>query len=97
MAVGDWVLDDTAEHAVLFELDGDQAQGEWRAVDRDRIVWIELHDQVGQPADVVLVTVREQDAEQQVESFADVAVVGHDEVDTVQLGLGEFDARVDDH
>ena len=57
---------------------------------------VELHDQVRQPADVVLVAVGEQDAEQAVESLADVAVVGHDQVDAVQLGLGEFDARVDD-
>ena len=96
LAFADGVLDDPAEHAVLFELDGDQAQRERRAVDRDGVVRVELHDEVRQPADVVLVAVGEQDAEQPVESLADVAVVAHDQVDAVQLGLGEFDARVDD-
>ncbi len=57
---------------------------------------IELHDQVRQPADVVLVTMGEDDAEEIVESLADVAVVAYDEIDAVQLRLGELHASVDD-
>ena len=89
VTLADGVLDDPPEHAVLFELDRDQAERERRAVDRDRVVRMELHDQVRQPADVVLVAVGEQNAEQRVEALADVGVVAHDEVDAVQLGFRE--------
>ena len=54
---------------------------------------VELHDEVGQPADVVFVAMGEQDPQQTVESLGDVAVVADDQVDAVQLGLGELDAR----
>ena len=95
-AFADGVLDDAAEHAMLFELDRDQSERQRRAVDGDRIVRVELHDQIGQPADVILVAVGEEDAEQTVESLGDVRVVAHDQVDAVQLRFGKLDPRVDD-
>src|SRR5207244_11637650 len=54
-------------------------------------------DQIQPPADVVLVTVGDQNAEQSVESLADVRVVAHDLGDAVQLGFRKLDTRVDDH
>jgi hypothetical protein len=96
LAFANGVLGHPPQLAVLLELDRDQAEGQRRAVDRDRVVRVELHDQIRQPADVILVAVREDDAEQPVHVLGDVGVVAHDQVHPVELGLGELDARVDD-
>ncbi len=59
---------------------------------------VELHDQIRQPADVILVAVGEENAEQAVEPLGDVRVVAHDQVDAVQLRFGKLHPRVnDDH
>jgi hypothetical protein len=96
LAFTDRDLDDATQHAVLLELDRDQAERQRRAIDRNGIVRVDLHDQVRQTADVILVAVGEHDAKQPVEPLGNVGVVAHDEIDAVQLGLWEFDARVDD-
>ena len=81
---------------MLLELDRNQAKRERRAIDRNRILRFELHDQVRQPANVVLMAVGEDDAHEPVESLGDVRVVRHDEVDAVQFRFRELDAGVDD-
>ena len=53
-------------------------------------------EQVGHRADVVLVTVREHDADDVVEAVPDRAEVGQDQVDAGLVLLGEEHAAVDD-
>ena len=75
---------------MLLQLDRDQAKGQRRAVDGNRVVRVELHEEIRQTADVVLVPVGEDDAQQPVEVLGDVTVIADDEVDAVQLVSGNL-------
>ena len=77
--------------AVLLEAILDQRQRQSRAVDR---TFDERHE-VRQPADVILVAVREEDGGHLVAEALEVRQVGHDEVDAEQIGLGEHHAGID--
>ena len=77
---------------MLFELAFDEGEGELGAVDGD----VELGEDPGQAADVVLVAVGEDDGADLVAVFDEVADVGDDDVDAEQLFFGEHQAGVDD-
>ena len=78
---------------VLGELGLDQREGELRADQRDVGALLE---QVRHGADVVLVAVREHDADDVVEAVPDRGEVRQDQVHARLLGLGEQHAAVDD-
>ena len=78
---------------VLLELVAEQASRERRGVDRDAG---ELRQDVRQPADVVLVRVRDDEGLDLLAPRAQVLHVRHDEVDAEHLLLGEHQAAVDD-
>ncbi len=78
----------------LVELALDEAEGETAAEDRDSPV--EVAQQVGQRADVVLVAVRDHDPAHLVHVLEDVGVVGQDQVDPGMVFVGEHEAGVDD-
>ncbi len=80
------------EEAVLVKLSLNQRQGEFRPVDGD----IELGEDPGQAADVVFVTVREQDRFDLVAVFGEVGDVGDDDVDAEKLFFGKHQAGIDD-
>ncbi len=80
--------------AVLAQLLGHQCLRQWRRVDRDAGGF----EQVGQRADVVLVTVREDDGAEAVALGERVGKVGNDVVDSRQLVVGKHEAAIDgDH
>ena len=80
------------EQAVLFELALDESQSELGAVDGD----VELGEDPGQAADVVLVAVGEDDGANFFAIFRQVADVGDDDVDAKELFFGEHQAGIDD-
>jgi len=81
---------------VLRQLALDQAARELGSEHRDRSA--EVLQEERQGACVVLVAVGDHDAAQLVLALDDVGVVGQDEVDARELGVGEHDAGVhDDH
>jgi hypothetical protein len=80
------------EEAMLIELAFDVGEGELGAVDGD----VELGEDPGEPADVVFVSVGEDDAADLVAVLDEIADVGDDDVDAEQLFLGEHEAGVDD-
>jgi hypothetical protein len=83
---------DAVGEAVLAQLDGDQAGGEAGGPDRREV---QLRQDVGQRADVVLVPVGNDDAPDAVELVPQVGHVGDHEVDAEHLVLGEHHAGVD--
>ena len=80
------------EQAMLFELAFDVGEGELGAVDGD----VELGEDPGQAADVVLVAVGEDDAADLGAVLDEVADVGDDDVDAEELFFGKHEAGVDD-
>jgi hypothetical protein len=80
------------QHPVLLELGPQDPQSQLGAVDgRD----VHLLQQVGQPADVVLVGVGQQDADHPVLALLEVGEVGQDQVHAQHLLGGEHQADVD--
>ena len=65
------------EQAPLLEFDLHEPRGEGRCVDGD----VDVADQIGDRADVVLVAVRDHDRPQFLPTFEDVGEVGDDDVD----------------
>ena len=84
---------DGLAQAVLLELRLHQRQGQRRAEDGDVLAALE---QVGHRADVVFVTVGEDQADDVVHPVVEVAEVRQDEVDAGLLLFGEEDTAVDD-
>ena len=82
----------SSSSSVLFELAFDVGQGELGCVDGN----LELAQNPGQAADVVLVAVGEDDGADMLPVFNEVGDVGDDDVDAEQLRLGEHEAGVDD-
>jgi hypothetical protein len=82
-----------AQEPVLVELRLDQPERQARRQDLGRA---HLTHQVREPADVVLVPVREDDGEDVVAPLAEVRVVRQDEVDAQVLVAREREAGVDD-
>ena len=80
------------EQAMLFELAFDEGEGELGAVDGD----VELGEDPGQAADVVLVAVGEDDGADFVAVLDEIADVGDDDVDAEELFFGEHQAGIDD-
>ena len=80
------------EQAMLFELALDQGEGELGAVDGD----VELGEDPGQAADVVLVAVGEDDGADFIAVFGEIADVGDDDVDAQEFFFGEHQAGIDD-
>jgi hypothetical protein len=80
------------EQAVLVELALDVGEGELGAVYRD----VELGEDPGKAADVVLVAVSKHDAADLVAVLDEIADVRDDDVDAEQLFFGEHQAGVDD-
>ena len=78
---------------VLLDLVAEQAARQGGGVDRHAG---EVGQHVGQPADVVLVGVGDQERLDRVPPLAQVRHVGHDEVDAEHLLVGEHQAAVDD-
>ena len=79
----------------LAQLCLDEAERQRRAVDRDRRPRLQLRQDVGQPADVVLVAVGDDDRPQVAQPLLDVADVGDDQVDSALLLLRELAAAVE--
>ena len=77
---------------VLFELAFDISQRELRGVDRD----IELAQQPGKTADVVLVAVGKDDAAYAGAILDEVGDIRHDDIDAEQVALRKHKASVDD-
>jgi hypothetical protein len=82
------------EEAVLVELRLDEAERQLRAPD---LGGSDLPEEVGKRADVVLVSVREDDGADVAAAVPQGAEVGEDEVDAQMLVPREGEARVDDH
>ena len=80
------------EEAMLFELAFDVGEGELGAVDGD----VELGEDPGEAADVVLVAVGEDDAADLAAVLDEVGDVRDDDVDAEELFFGEHEAGVDD-
>jgi hypothetical protein len=80
------------EEAMLFELAFDVGEGELGAVDGD----IELGEDPGEAADVVLVAVGKDDAADHGAVFEEERDVGYDDVDAEELFFREHEAGVDD-
>ena len=77
---------------VLGELRGNEAERELRAEDaRD----VDLSEEVGQPANVILVRVGEDDRRDGAGTFGEVRDVGQDEIDAEMLVAGEREPCVD--
>src|ERR1700719_5042417 len=81
-----------AQDPVLLQLGLDQAEGQPRPVDRN----VQLLQRKGQPADVVLMTVGQEDADDLATGREQVGDVGEDKVDAEHVLLREHEARVDD-
>ena len=81
-----------AEHPGLLDAVPGEAERQRRAVDRHR----DVAQQEGEPAGVVLVRVREEDALDPVGVLAQVREVGEHEVDAGHVDVGEHDPAVDD-
>ena len=79
------------EQLVLFELALDVGQGELGGVDGD----LELGEDPGQAADVVLVAVGEDDGADVCLVFNQVGDIGDDDIDAEQFRLREHEAGVD--
>jgi hypothetical protein len=92
VALGHRVLGRVLE-LVLLELGLQEGQRQLRADDRDVAA---LAQQVRDAADVVLVAVRQDDADDVLEAVADRSEVREDQVDAGLGLLGEEDAAVDD-
>ena len=82
-----------AQQSVLVELRLHETEREPR---RPHLGHVELPQQVGQAADVILVAVGEHDGADLAGALAQVAEVGQDEVDAEVLVTGECQAGVDD-
>ena len=80
------------EHLVLFKLALDVGQGELRAVDGH----VQLGENPRQAANVVLVSVREDDATDLLFVLDQIGDIGDDDVHAKKLDLGEHQAGVDD-
>ena len=96
-SVSAFELDDLVERhlalqPVLAQLGVDQRQGQPGAVHRH----VDLLEQVGQRAHVVLVAVGEDDAQHAVLVLHDVGEVGQHQIDAEHLVVGEHEAGVDD-
>ena len=79
--------------AVFAQLGGNEGQGQVRAVDRDVAAQLE---QVGHGADVVLVAVGQDEADDVVHALFDPGEIRQDQVDAGLGLLGEEDATVHD-
>ena len=93
---GRLALRDHTQHgadAVLLEFGVDEGEGEFAAHQWDVVAQAQ---QVGNAADVILVTVGEHQGDDVVESVLDVVEVGQDEIDARLVLLGEEDTAVDD-
>ena len=88
----DFVKFGVAQEAVFFEFSTDQSQGKWSSIDRD----ICLLEQEGNPTDVILVSVCDQDSLDAVDIVHDVRVIRNDIVDTQQVIFWEFNPSIDD-
>jgi hypothetical protein len=82
---------DLVEQPGLRQLVADEVGGERRRVERHA----EIRGEVGHRADVVLVRVGEDDAEQAVEPLLNELEVGEHQVDAGVVGIGEPHAEVD--
>ena len=80
------------EELMLFELAFDVGQGELGGVDGN----LELAEDPGQSADVVLVAMGEDDGADVLPVLDEVGDVGHDDVDAQQLCFREHEAGIDD-
>jgi hypothetical protein len=74
----------------FFQLDLNEPSGERRAVHGD----VDLMQHVRQGADVVLVTVRQEDRPESLGTFQQVGYVGDHEIDPQHLFLREHEAGV---
>ncbi len=79
--------------ALFLELAADQAHRERGRVDRHA----EIFGEIRQRADVILMAVRDDDAEQVVDPVLDEGQIGQDHVDAGILRIGEGDAEIDHH
>ncbi len=80
------------EEAMLFELAFDVGEGELGTVDGD----VEVRQDPRKAADVILVSVGEDDAADFAAVLDEVGDVGNDDVDAEELFFGEHEAGVDD-
>ena len=85
--------DGIALQVVLFQPPLDQRQREGRAIDRN----VDIAEEIRDGADVVFVTVGEDDAADVSRVLLEESQVGHYQVYAQQLGLGEHHATIDDN
>ena len=93
LAVGDRDQLGAVEQPGLLDAVAGQAEGQRRAVDRER----ELAQQEREPAAVVLVAVGDDAALDAVGVLAQVGEVGQHEVDPEHVGVGEHEPAVEEH
>ncbi len=80
--------------AVLLEFGASQRQGEGRAVNR----CVHFVEQIREPADVVLVPVRQHYGAQAFLVLSNIGKIRHHDVDAQQFGVGKHDSAIDhDH
>ena len=80
------------QQRVFFELAFDQGQRELGAIDRN----VELRQHPGQPADVIFVSVRQDDRAHVRPILDEVGYVGYDDIDAEQFGFREHEPGIDD-
>ena len=78
---------------LLLQLAADQPRGEGRGVERHA----EIGGQIGDRADMILMPVREHDADQAVGMTLDEVEIGEHEIDAGIGGIGEGEAEIDHH
>ena len=78
--------------SVFFEFVFDVGEGEFRAIDRN----VQFTENPWQGADVVFMSMSENDAAYLMTIFEQIGDIGNDDVDAEQFGFGEHQAGVDD-
>ncbi len=91
LASGDHVQRDACGIALLLQLAADEPGGERRGIQRHT----QILGQIGQRADMILMSMGEHDAEQIVDPVLDEAQVRQDDIDPRIGRIGKGDAAID--
>ena len=80
------------EQPMLFEFALDVGEREFGAVDRN----VQLGKDRGQSANVIFMTMREDDGTNMITVLEQIGDVGNDDIDAQEFGFGEHQSGVDD-
>jgi len=91
--IGDDVERDFPLETDLFQLAADQPGGKWRREQGN----IQVGGEIGNRADMILVTMGQHDTEQVLPVFLDKFEIGQHQIDTRVAGIGKGHAEIDHH